>query len=110
MKTIIQPELVTSRPSMIATRFGVMFALAIAGVVLAGSNVPAAAGKADKQGGQHNATPAGLIPKPVVRDHRAKPVVRDARAGTVTRDHRGGSTVTVSGGRPRQVPCYGNLC
>ena len=102
--------------SNIAKRFGAMLAIGIAGAMLAGSIVPAAAGKhggGGGGGGHHhhgkpskppqNPGPIGPLPRPqsqpmpkpvpqppVVRDHRVpKPVV--------VRDHRtpgGGVTVT----------------
>ncbi|QWG18104.1 hypothetical protein KMZ68_24690 [Bradyrhizobium sediminis] len=108
MNSVIQLNVATARRFTIATTFGALMALGVAGAALLGSLTPAAAEKA---------AAAGYIPKPDIRDHRTKPVVRDHRAGTATetRDHRegsasGGVTVTEGKRRPRKVPCYGNLC
>ena len=81
--------------STIATRFGAILALGLAGAVLAGSITPAAAHKGG--GGHHqqqpkspkNPGPIGPLPKPqpmpvpppVVRDHRSDGSVRGS-------DHR----------------------
>jgi hypothetical protein len=104
--------------SNIATRFGAICALAIAGALLTSSiSSPAFA---HKSGGHHgkpskpqNPGPIGPLPKPmpqppmpkrpdVVRDHRTpKPVViRDHRTPkpVVVRDHRAPKVVTPGGG------------
>ena len=102
--------------SIIATRFGAMLALGLAGAVFAASITPAAAhkggGGGGKNGGQHgqhqpkppkNPGPIGPLPKPqsqpMPKPVPQPPVVRDHRtpAPVVVRDHRtpgGGVKVT----------------
>jgi hypothetical protein len=120
--------------SNIATRFGAISALVVAGAILAGSITPAAAHKNHGGGkhGQHGqrqpkppkplpAQPMPLPPKPVVHDHRVpKPVVvRDHRATPVVRDHRArvarGSrarttTVKIAGQKVVTVTTKGKRC
>jgi hypothetical protein len=104
--------------SNIAKRFGAVLAISIAGAMLAGSIVPAAAGKhgGGGGGGHHhhhhhhdkpkspkNPGPIGPLPRPqsqpMPKPVPQPPVVRDHRtpAPVVVRDHRtpgGGVTVT----------------
>jgi hypothetical protein len=93
--------------STIATRFGAICALAVAGALLAGSITPAAAGKHGGGGGKHghhqpqkppknpgpmgptNPGPIGPVPRPTSEPSTPKPpvvvVVRDHRAPKVDR-------------------------
>jgi hypothetical protein len=91
MNSIIRLNLATTRRFTIATTFGALVALGVAGVALTGSVTSAVAAPVD------------------TRDHRTKPVVRDHVNGTVIRDHTGGS-VPVPPSKKRGTQCLGNLC
>jgi hypothetical protein len=89
--------------STIATRFGAICALAVAGALLAGSIAPAAAHKHGGGGGKHghhqpqkppkNPGPIGPLPRPT-----SEPSMPKRPDVVVTRDHRAPKTTTTSGG------------
>ncbi len=121
--------------STIATRFGAVCALAVAGALLAGPIAPAAAHKNGGGGkhGQHqpqkppqNPGPIGPLPKPtsqpstpkrpdvvVVRDHRAPKVIAAGGGGVkvtstpVVRDHRVEPVVREQRGKTTTVKVLG---
>jgi hypothetical protein len=98
--------------STIATRFGAICALAVAGALLAGSITPAAAhkhgGGGGKHGGHHqpqkppknpgpigpkNPGPIGPLPRPT-----SEPSMPKRPDVVVSRDHRAPKVITTSGG------------
>ena len=101
MKSIAHSNIATLRRSALPSKLGAMLALGLAGAVLAGSIVPAAA---RNQGGQGRVTQASEI-----RDHRTlhpEPMVRDHTGGAKVRDSRG----SLDGKGKHRIPCFGNLC
>ena len=77
-------------------------ALGLTGALLIGISAPAYAGSS----GSAAPVRVGNFHKPFDRDHRANAKMRDHRSGSSPAS--GG--VKVGNGKPRKIPCYGNLC